>query len=181
MPPTNKVYIATSLDGFIADKNGGIEWLDLIPNPDHSDMGFNDFISGIDALLMGRNTFDIVCGFDVEWPYSVPVFVLSNSMSSIPDKYQGKAFLVQGDLSKVLEDIHSRGYHNLYIDGGTLIQSFLRLDLIDDLIVSKIPVLLGEGIPLFGSLPKQLEFEHVSTNVLLQHIVQSHYRRKRKA
>ena len=71
----NRIFIATSLDGYIADSNGGIDWLHEIPNPEQLDMGFADFMAETDALVMGRKTFETVCGFDVEWPYSKPVFV----------------------------------------------------------------------------------------------------------
>ena len=88
---SNTVFIATSLDGYIADKDGGLDWLQSIPNPENLDMGYVDLIGRIDALVMGRKTFEKVCSFDCDWPYSKPVFVLSNSMKSIPEGYEGKA------------------------------------------------------------------------------------------
>lgn len=148
MKPQNKVFIATSIDGFIADKNGKIDWLHSIPNPEGNDMGYNTFLSEVDALLMGRVTFDTVCSFDIEWPYEKPVFVLSNQLSEIPKKYQDKAFLVRGSLTNVLESIHVQGYMRLHIDGGSTIQSFLREGLIDSMIITQIPILLGGGTPL---------------------------------
>ena len=80
---SNIVFIATSLDGYIADKDGELDWLQSIPNPENLDMGWVDFIERIDAVVMGRNTFDMVCSFDCDWPYSKPVFVLSNSLQSM--------------------------------------------------------------------------------------------------
>ncbi|PWJ44580.1 dihydrofolate reductase [Sediminitomix flava] len=179
MEKRNVVYIAKSLDGYIADKDGGLDWLHTIPNPDNSDMGFMDFISQIDALVMGRNTFEVVCGFGGEWPYPCPVFVISNSLQEIPEAYKAKAELVKGSVSEVLAHIHSKGHSKLYIDGGKTIQSFLKEDLIDDLIISTIPVLLGGGASLFGELPQTLAFEHVDSKVLLGQITQDHYKRKR--
>ena len=85
---SNKVYIATSLDGYIADENGGIEWLSVAPMTEESQSAFTHFMESIDALVMGRNTFDTVKGFGGEWPYSKKVFVVSSSMSSIPDGYK---------------------------------------------------------------------------------------------
>ena len=82
---SNIVYIATSLDGYISDKDGGLEWLQMVPNPDNLDFGWADFMSRIDAIVMGRITFETVCGFDCDWPYSKPVFVLSNTLTSLPD------------------------------------------------------------------------------------------------
>ena len=176
----NCVYIGISLDGYIADRNGGLDWLDMIPNPDQDDMGYYEFMDQIDALVMGRNTFETVCSFDVEWPYSKPVFVLSNSLQQIPETHKGKAHLVHGTLSEVLDHIHKEGHHRLYIDGGATIQSFLKEDLIDEITLTTIPVLLGGGVPLFADLPNHLEFELIKSKVCLNHLVQNHFKRKQK-
>ncbi len=177
MEKRNSVFIATSLDGYIADKNGGVDWLDTVPNPDQDDMGYLDFISGIDALVMGRNSFETVVGFDVEWPYEKPVFVLSNKLKSVPEKYKDKAFIVSGTLKEVLAQLHQKGFCRLYIDGGLTIQSFLKEDLIDDMVITTIPVLLGEGIPLFGQLDQMLRFKCTDTRIYLEQVVQNHYQR----
>jgi dihydrofolate reductase len=142
------------------------------------DLGFSDFINRIGAIVMGRKTFDTVCGFDCDWPYIKPVFVLSNSLTSIPEEYKDKAELISGPLQKVLSAINQKGYKELYIDGGVTIQNFLKEDLIDEMIITTIPILLGGGIPLFGELPEKMTFEHVKTEMLLNAMVQSHYRRK---
>jgi dihydrofolate reductase len=180
MEKKNSVYIATSLDGYIADKNGGIEWLDSISIPDDEDMGYVKFTEGIDALVMGRSTFETVLGFDVDWPYKKPVFVLSNSLNQIPESHKGKAHLVKGTLAQILEQIHKKGCPRLYIDGGKTIQSFLKQDLIDEMIITIFPVLLGGGSPLFSELPEELDFELVESKVYLNQLVQHHYRRNRK-
>lgn len=179
MKRTNKVFIATSLDGYIADANGGIDWLHSIPNPEQLDMGYGAFTSQIDALVMGRTTFETVCGFDMDWPYQKPVFVLSNRMTGIPGEYKGKAELVRGTLQEVLHMIHQKGYHRLYIDGGRTIQSFLKEDLIDEMTITIIPVLLGGGIPLFSELPDPLVFECVESTIYLGKVVQNHFVRRR--
>ena len=175
----NKVFIATSLDGYIADKNGGIDWLHTIPNPDNIDMGYGEFTSQIDALVMGRTTFETVCGFDMDWPYQKPVFVLSNSMTSIPNDYQDKAELVKGTLKEILERIYKKGCNRLYIDGGKTIHSFLIDDLIDEMTITIIPTLLGGGIPLFTELPNRLDFECVDSKIYLDKVVQNFFVRKR--
>lgn len=180
METKNSVFIATSLDGHIADKDGGLGWLDMIPNPDQVSMGYYEFFEHIDALVMGRTTFETVLGFDVDWPYQKPVFVLSNTLTQIPASHEGKAFLVKGTLTEILAQIHQQGYPRLYIDGGATIQSFLKEDLIDELIISVMPVLLGGGPSLFGELPQALEFKLVKSEVLLDEIIQYHYIRKRK-
>jgi dihydrofolate reductase len=180
MEKRNSVYIAASIDGFIADKNGGIEWLDSTPNPENSDLGYNKFNDRIDAIVMGRNTFETVCSFDIDWPYKIPVFVLSNSLINILEEYQDKAYLVKGSLLEVLEQIHQKDCNRLYIDGGATIQSFLKEDLIDELIITTIPVVLGDGIPLFSTLINELNFELVSSEVYINQLVQTHYTRKRE-
>lgn len=176
---TNYAYIGTSLDGYIADRNGGLEWLDCVPNPDGDDMGWSAFYEKIDALLMGRMTFETVCGFDVDWPYSKPVFVFSHTLNEVPETHQDKAEVINGSPRQVVDTLKGRGYSNLYIDGGKTIQSFLAQDLIDELIITRLPILLGGGIPLFGELSNAIMFEHVSTTVELGALVQTHYRRRR--
>lgn len=179
MEKANKVFIATSLDGYIADAKGGIEWLETFPEINTIDSGYHKFMEEIDALVMGRGTFEKVCSFDIDWPYEKPVFVLSNKLLGIPEKYHGKAELVSGSLSEILAQIHQKGYSRLYIDGGKTIQSFLKEDLIDEMIITVIPVLLGGGIPLFGGLPKPLVFECKKTRLFLEKVVQNHFFRIR--
>lgn len=180
MEAKNYVFIAQSLDGYIADRHGGIDWLHTtVPNPEQKDMGYEEFIQKIDAIVMGRKTFETVLGFDIEWPYSVPVFVLSTTLKSIPKDLSDKVKLVKGELSEVLDTIRASGYSRLYIDGGKTIQSFLREDLVDEIILSTLPILLGGGFRLFGNLTEPLKFEHVDSRVLLDAITQDRYRRER--
>lgn len=175
MENRNIVFIAKSLDGFIAGKNGELDWLHAVPNPENVEMGFTDLMNRVDGVIMGRNTFEIVCGFESGWAYSKPVFVLSSTLKSIPDKFHDKAEIVKGNPFEIVEMLNSRGFSKLYIDGGKTIQSFLRSGLIHDLVITTIPVLLGEGIPLFGELPESRELNHVKTTVFLNQLVQSHY------
>lgn len=179
MKKKNSVFIATSLDGFIADKNGGIDWLDTIPEINTVDSGYAEFTSKIDAMVMGRATFETVCGFDMDWPYQKPVFVASTKLDRIPEAYAGKAFLLKGTLVEMLEEIYRQGYSQLYIDGGRLIQSFLKEDLIDEMFITIIPVLLGSGAPLFGEVSEMLRFECKKSVRYVDAIVQNHFVRKR--
>jgi len=176
---TNFVYIAASLDGFIADPEGGIEWLNELPNPEGSDFGWSEFLSGIDAILMGRKTFEKVLSFE-SWPYQLPVFVLSTSLQGIPASLIGKVEIIRDTPREVIELLHSRGFQNLYIDGGNTVQGFLAADLIDELIITRIPILLGKGIPLFGELEARLRFVHQGTNIFDNGLVQSRYQRSLK-
>jgi dihydrofolate reductase len=179
MKPKNSVFIATSLDGYIADSNGGIDWLTSVPNPNNEDMGYISFSKNIDALVMGKTTFETVCGLDIDWPYTKPVFVLSNSMTTIPESHANKATLIKGSLNSILKQIHQKGYYRLYIDGGKTIQSFLEADLIDEMIITTIPIILGGGYPLFANNNNKLEFELVESLVFLNQISQNHYKRQR--
>ena len=176
---TNKVFIATSLDGYIADIHGGIDWLDTFPEINTVDSGYENFTSNVDALLMGRSTFEKVLSFNIPWPYSKPVFIASNTLTTLPKDLSSNVFLVSGSLVDILNNIHSKGYYNLYVDGGSLIQSMLREDLIDEMIITTIPVLLGDGISLFGNLDKNLVFECKETTLYLDKIVQNRFVRLR--
>ena len=175
----NSVFIATSIDGYIADRSGGLDFLGSVPNPDNDQLGFPEFMDDIDALLMGRKTYQTVLGFGGAWPYTKPVFVLTGTLSSLPEHLLGKVEFANGSVEEIVQLLNQRGYNNLYIDGGKLIQSFLQQDMIDELIISQIPILLGGGIPLFGNLTCHLMFEHLETKVLLNAIVRTRYRRKK--
>ncbi|WP_319370241.1 dihydrofolate reductase family protein [uncultured Ilyobacter sp.] len=172
---SNYVYIATSLDGYIATEDGGIEWLSDIPNPNNSDYGFNAFIQKIDAIVMGRNTFEKVLSFG-QWPYEKKVFVFSNKLKKVPGNLTEKVKIITGDVKTVVADINKMGFVNLYIDGGKTIQSFLKEGLIDEMIITRIPILLGAGIPLFGKLEKPIRFDKVETEILDDLLVKSHYK-----
>nr|CRH05645.1 conserved protein of unknown function [include conserved C-terminus domain of the bifunctional deaminase-reductase] [Candidatus Magnetococcus massalia] len=175
---SNSVFIATSLDGYIADKQGGLDWLHSIPNPEKRDLGFVAFMQSVDALVMGRNTFEVVCGFECDWPYDKPVFVLSNSLREIPSAYSDKATLMQGTPHEVVEKLDVMGLSKRYIDGGITIQRFLQAGLIDEMTITQLPILLGGGSPLFGKLNASVDWELVSSRIELNAMVQSHYRRR---
>lgn len=174
------VYIAQSLDGFIADKNGNLDWLNEIPNPDNDDFGFAEFIDQIDAIVMGRKTFEKVATFGV-WPYTKPVYVVSSTLNALPENYSGKAEILNLAPYDILEELKSRGMNNFYIDGGALIQSFLSQDLIDELIITTIPILLGGGISLFGNLEKPLNLKFIKLEVLQNSLIKSYYIREGKS
>ena len=173
------VFIATSLDGFIAREDGSLDWLEEIPNPEGRDFGFADFMSGIDALVMGRNTFEKVASFGF-WPYDKPVYVASSSELDVPEELKGKAERISGTPGEIVASMKTRGYENLYVDGGFTIQGFLEADLIDEMIITRVPVLLGGGVPLFGKLLARLHFKHKSTEIFNDTLVKSHYERTRE-
>jgi dihydrofolate reductase len=177
---TNIIYIATSLDGYIADSKGRVDWLESVSVPEGDDLGFSDFIANIDAIIMGRVTFETVIGFGFGWHYPVPGIILSSTMTSAPKEFAEHVTFASGTPDEVVDLARGMGYSNLYVDGGVTVQSFLRDDLIDELIISEIPVLLGGGVRLFGKLDQQLDFELVGTEVLADQILKKHYQRKRR-
>lgn len=174
----NIIYIAASIDGYIAREDGNIDWLTEIPNPEQSDYGFAEFMKRVDGMIMGRATFETVQQFDI-WLYTKPVFVLSNSLSKLSGRYADKVELVTGDLKQVIESLNKKGMNTLYIDGGKTIRGFLREDLIDEMIITRIPVLLGKGIPLFAINNKELGFKHLQTESFSNGLVKSRYIRIR--
>ncbi|MFT5578138.1 MAG: dihydrofolate reductase [Paraglaciecola psychrophila] len=176
----NHVYIACSLDGYIATVDGDIDWLFDQPNSTESDYGYADFISNIDALVMGRNSFDKVRDFD-SWPYKEKVFVLSSHLKEVPEHLLGHIEILSGSPDDIVATINAAGYQNLYIDGGVTIARFLQRDLIDEMIITRLPVLLGDGVPLFGGLAQPLNFIHVGTKVHDDALVTSHYRRRERS
>ena len=172
----NVIYIATSLDGYIARKDGSLDWLIEVPNPEGSDFGFSEFMESIDAIVMGKNTFEMVLTFG-EWPYTKPLFVLSNSLKSIPDHLTGKVQIISGSPPSVVKKLNSRQFNNLYIDGGKTCREFLKYKLIDEIIISRIPVILGDGIPLFAEIAEEQKYDHIKTEVFNNTIVKSYYKK----
>lgn len=171
------VYIATSLDGYIADKQGNIDWLTSIENPENLDFGFADFLSGIDAIVMGRTTFETIMGFDIEWPYEQPVFILSNTIKELPVSLPDNVSILSGNVIEIIKKLKGNGYNRVYIDGGKTVQGFINEGFVDELIITRIPILLGEGIPLFIPNDKRIEFTHHKTEIYLDSFVKSHYKK----
>jgi dihydrofolate reductase len=148
-------------------------------NPANEDYGYTDFIKKVDAIVMGSKTFKTVQSFKT-WPYKIPVFVLSRHPEKLKNIFLDKVELRREDPAELMPNLHKLGYQNFYIDGGRVIQSFLRNNLIDEMTITKIPVLLGKGIPLFGDTNKDIYWVHVKTNIFKNGLVQSHYRKRDK-
>jgi dihydrofolate reductase len=177
---SNIVYIATSLDGFISAPNGKLDWLNYVPVPEGNDLGFAGFVDRVDAIVMGRLTFETVVGFGMGWTYPIPGLVLSSTLTSAPQGFVDHVDFANGTPSEIVAIAKEKGFQNLYIDGGKTIQQFLSADLIDELIISEIPLLLGGGDRLFGELDRRLDFELISVEAMLDQIVKKQYRRKRR-
>ncbi|SFV38638.1 Dihydrofolate reductase [Devosia crocina] len=170
------VFIGTSLDGFIARSDGDIEWLTSFSGLD-GDLGYDAHMARVDGIIMGRGSFDAVKSTE-PWLYPKPVLVLSHTLTDgdVPQALQGKVEIVDATPRDAMLIAAERGWRGVYVDGGAVIQSFLRAGLINDMIISRVPVLIGDGLPLFGALPGDIALEHVETNSFPSGIVQSFYR-----
>jgi dihydrofolate reductase len=171
------VYVGTSLDGFIARKDGSFDWLSRFADADAVD-AYKTFMAGIDVIVLGRRTFESVLGFP-EWPYERPVIVLSRSFGKAPHELQEKVSFSTLGPRDLLEELFERGYRSVYVDGGKVIQSFLAEDLIDELIIARAPILIGDGVPLFGYLSGDLDFQHEHTAAYSNGLIRSYYIRQR--
>lgn len=172
------VFIATSLDGFIAREDGGIDWLP-VPDTDTEggeDYGYNEFIKSVDAMVMGRNTFELVVNFD-EWYYGeMPVFVLTNQGVEIPENLRKTVSQMSGKPEDIVKELEKKGYRHLYVDGGKTIQGFLNAGLIDQMTITTIPVLIGSGIPLFGPTNQDIHLKHAESRTSADGLVQHRYK-----
>jgi dihydrofolate reductase len=167
------VFIGTSVDGFIARPDGA---LDFLPADGGEPHGYNEFFVSIDALVIGRGTFETVLAYP-EWPYGEkPVFVLSSRPLDLSKVPAGRVEQMKGSPRDIVAQLESRGIRHIYVDGGVTIQRFLREGLIQRLVITRVPVLIGQGIPLFGSLPQDIRFEHVKTQSYPSGLVKTEYR-----
>lgn len=162
------VYIATSLDGFIAKNDGGVDWLHTAGNGkvitgEHADMGLNDYMSSVDCMIMGRKCMDMISSMNLtpeQWFYgNMRIIVLSNTIKEAPENLKGKVEMYSGDLLALVSNLENKGYKHAYIDGGTTIQAFINLKLINEITITKAPILLGEGKPLFGKTFNDIKLE----------------------
>src|SRR5437667_1472728 len=166
------VFIGTSLDGFIARANGD---LDFLPEGGGEPHGYDEFMASVDALVIGRHTFEKVLTFDA-WPYGDKrVVVLSSHPVDLSAAVGGVVEQMAGSPADIVSKLAASGAHHLYVDGGITIQEFLRAGLIQRLIITRVPVLIGEGIPLFGTLQRDLRLHHIATRHYPSGLVQSEY------
>lgn len=167
------IFIGVSLDGFIARRNGA---LDFLPAGGGEPHGYDEFMAGVDAIVIGRNTFETVLGFGPPWPYGRKrVVVLSSRPLDLTVVKGGRVEQMAGEPAQIVARLAASGAPNLYIDGGVTIQGFLRAGLIQRLIITRVPVLIGEGIPLFGPLPRDIRLRHIATRHYPSGLVSSEY------
>jgi dihydrofolate reductase len=164
------VFAGVSVDGFIARTNDDLDWLPDDPGEGH---GYEEFIATVDAIVTGRRTYEKVLTFGT-WPYTKPVFVLTTSAVAAPPEGAVVEFL-SASPAEVLAQLAVRGFEHIYVDGGITVQRFLNAGLIDRLIVTRVPVLIGSGIPLFGPIDRDVKLRHVATRALATGLVQTEY------
>ena len=178
------VFIATSADGFIAKEDDAIDWLHTSGKPDvdmgnDADMGFNDFITSVDCMIMGRKCMEVIAGMnltDEQWPYGdIRIVVLSNTLKEAPEGVKGRIELYSGDLLQLVSNLEKEGLKHAYIDGGKTIQSFINLKLINELTLTQVPILIGKGIPLFSELTKDVALENAQAKAFPNDYIQLKY------
>jgi dihydrofolate reductase len=165
------VFVGTSLDGFIARADGA---LDFLPPGGGEPHGYEEFMATVDALVIGRKTYETVLSFDA-WPYGdKPVIVLSTHPLA-PAPAGAIVERMSGEPVAIVSKLAARGVLHVYVDGGITIQRFLRAGLIQRLIITRVPVLIGQGTPLFGAIPSDIVLRHVGTRHYASGLVQSEY------
>jgi len=169
---TVSVFIGTSVDGFIARPNGDV---DFLPPGGGEPHGYDEFIASVDAIVIGRKTFETVLTF-AAWPYGDKrVVVLSSRPVDLSAAREGVVEQMAGSPAEIVSKLAASGAHHLYVDGGITIQGFLRAGLIQRLVVTRVPVLIGDGIPLFGTLPRDIRLRHVATQYYPSGLVKTEY------
>jgi dihydrofolate reductase len=164
------VFVGASVDGFIARRNHDLDFLPDSPEPH----GYDEFIATVDAIVIGRNTYEKVLSFGA-WPYSqkMHVVVLSSQPLELPE--DANVEQMSGDPAEIFARLEASGVQHAYIDGGITVQRFLSAGLIQRIVVTRVPVLIGDGIPLFGPLPHDVRLKHVMTRSYPSGLVQSEY------
>ncbi len=166
------VFIGTSLDGFIARLNGSFDFLPAGGGEPH---GYTEFMATVDTIVIGRNTFEVVLPMN-PWPYGDKrVVVLSHRSLDFSKVIGAKVEQMSGSPAEIVAQLEATGAHHLYIDGGITIQNFLRAGLIQRLTITRVPVLIGEGIPLFDTLPYDIHLRHITTRSYPSGLVSSEY------
>ena len=173
---TGHVFMAMSLDGFIARRDHALDWLMKQDTVDE-DHGYDAFMASVDGLVMGRGSFETVRGFDA-WPYQKPVIVMSQSLSDsdIPQTLQSNVRVSRQDPDVLVQELSDAGWRRAYVDGGQIVQSFLRAGLIADLTVTQVPILIGDGVRLFGPLDHDIDLAHIETQTFPSGLVTSRYK-----
>jgi len=176
---TGHVFMAMSLDGFVAREDHRLDWL-MKQKTEGEDHGYEAFMASVDGLIMGRGSFCNALTFD-EWPYRKPVIVMSKSLTDndIPIALKEKVSLTQLDPRGILASLATRGWARAYVDGGLVVQSFIRAGLVEDMTITLVPILIGKGRRLFGDLDGDIDLDLLSSKAFPSGLVQARYRIRR--
>lgn len=177
-------FIATSADGYIATLDGGVDWLHSAGNLEADmgtdDMGFQCFMQSVDCMIMGRKCMDMLSSMNLtadQWVYGdIPIVVLSHTVKEPPENLQGRVEMYSGDIKELLLKLERDGLKHAYIDGGATITAFINLKLINEMTITKAPLLLGRGIPLFGEMHSSVQLENAKATAFANDFVQLKYR-----
>jgi|SRR5579863_6978492 len=166
------VFCGVSVDGFLSRRDHRLDFLQTHEQEPH---GFEEFYASVDVVVIGRRTYEVVLSFG-GWGYGKkPVVVLSSRKLDFSSLKKAVVSQMSGEPAEIVAQFEARGYKHAYIDGGITIQRFLAAGLIDRLIISRVPVLIGEGIPLFGPTPNDIHLRHVANRCYQHGLVQDEY------
>lgn len=178
------VFIATSLDGYIATEEGSVNWLQEVGNQqadmsENPDMGFSNFIASIDCMIIGRKCMETISQFNLspeEWPYGErKIYVLSKTLTEPPENLSDKVEMFSGDIQSLVSLLENSGYQHAYVDGGLTITSFINQCLIDEIIMTQAPVILGRGTPLFGQIDRNIKLANAKVTAFANDFIQTKY------
>ena len=184
------IFIAPSIDGYIATKDGGVNWLDTVGKSvskvdersklmQHFNDSFKNYIQSVDCMVIGRRLMEVLSSFNLtpeQWPYGdTKIFALSNTIDVVPENLKGHVEIYSGSIPSLISKLGNKGYKKVYVDGGTTITTFLELGLINEITLTLAPVLLGKGIPLFGNLSKQIILEDAQATAFPNNFVELKY------
>jgi len=168
--------MALSLDGFVARSDGGVDWLSKYMT-EGEDNGFGAFMDSVDGLIMGRASYENVLTFG-GWHYTKPTVVMSRTLTDadLPDELAGRVRFSNKSPKELMQELGAEGWKRAYVDGGKIVQSFLAEGLIEDMTLTRVPILLGGGKPLFGPLEQDIDLKHIETQALQSGLVTSKYK-----
>ncbi|OLT54683.1 dihydrofolate reductase family protein [Cellulosimicrobium sp. CUA-896] len=173
---TFHAFLGCSIDGFIAGPDDDIGWLVAFDDV-LGETGYDDFFGSVDAVVMGRRSYEVISASGPGFYGTTPVHVLSQTLPSGPRPRLGEsAVTVHPDVPALQTALAEAGVARAYVDGGRTVQGFLSAGLLSDIVITRVPVLVGDGIPLFGPVPAPIPAELVESRVLGAGAVQSVYR-----
>jgi len=187
------IFIAPSVDGYIATENGGVHWLEMVGKSvsekesssdlmKHFNMSMPKYMQSVDCMIIGRKLMEVLSSFNLtpeQWPYgNTRIIVLSNTIKEAPSNLINKVEMYSGSIPELITKLEQEGHKHAYVDGGTTITTFLNLEFINEMTLTQAPVLLGSGIPLFGKLSKQINLEDAQATAFPNNFVELKYKVK---